>query len=230
MICISSWFYDAPLSYLGLGQVKELRSFISKKPSKDAEGAIMAILRADRDAPKSKILCSSLRRALSTMAGGFQDRLAQLPEQKILVVPCLQEISRNPDTLSITPAHTSVTASWIDLTSKGCDFQTIFTKQVDMSLHTGNKPIRTNGLKRMDAFCDIVFCQEEDHLIVGGHSIYFRSFFRTYLPYNEDHVAKSNKIVNCGVVALDLLKFKNEYGKSYYMIDSKSVRVIYGGF
>jgi broad specificity phosphatase PhoE len=226
----SSWFYDAPLSYLGLGQVEDLGKFLKKAPSKDAEGAIVAVLRADPDAPKSKILCSSLRRALSTMAAGFQDRLAQHPEEKILVVPSLQEISRNPDTLSITPAHTQVTASWIDKSSKLCNFQSIFSNQVDMSLHTGNKEITTNGLKRMDAFCDVVFRQNENHVIVGGHSIYFRSFFRTFMPYTEDHAAKSKKIVNCGVVALDLLKFKNEHGKTYYMIDPKTVNVVYGGF
>jgi hypothetical protein len=215
---------------LGLGQVQELNAFLSKPPATDADGALVAILRADRGAPKSKIVCSSLRRALSTMAGGFQNRLAQNPMEQIVVVPSLQEISRNPDTLAITPAHAQVTASWIDQTSSLCDFQGIFTKQVDMSLHTGNKPIRTNGLKRMDAFCEFVFSQREGHIIVGGHSIYFRAFFKTFLPYGEGHVAKTHKIINCGVVALDLLKFKNEHGKTHHMIDPKSVRVVYGGF
>merc|ERR1712232_1209981 len=87
-------------------------------------------------------------------------------KKKILILPSLQEISRNPDTLSITPAHTPVSASWIDKTSKICDFQQVFSTQVDMSLHTGNKPIDTNGLKRMLNFCDHIFHLEEDHIIV----------------------------------------------------------------
>jgi hypothetical protein len=208
-----------------------LKAFLSKPPATDADGAMVAILRDDRGSPKSKIVCSSLRRAVSTMAGGFQNRFAQNPMEQIAVVlPSLQEISRNPDTLAITPAHAQVTASWIDKKSSICDFQRIFSKQVDMSLHTGNKPIRTNGLKRMDAFCEFVFSQKEEHIIAVGHSIYFRSFFKTFLPYQDGHVAKKNKIINCGVVALDLLQFKDVLGKTHHMIDPKSIRVVYGGF
>ena len=74
-------------------------------------------------------------------------------QEKILIIPSLQEIryvtkidvtkgrwfhfcphnfpfpnqiSRNPDTLSITPAYTPIQASWIDKTAKVCDFQDIF--------------------------------------------------------------------------------------------------------
>jgi hypothetical protein len=139
--------------------------------------------------------------------------------------------SRNPDTLSITPAHTQVTASWVDQKSTMCDFQAIFNNQTDMSLHTGNKPIKTNGLLRMDAFNDFVFSPSvaEDHVIVGGHSIWFRSYFKTYLPYGVDHVSKKRKIVNTGVVAFDLLQLPTPKGNKY-MIDPKTIRVVYGGF
>ena len=99
-----------------------------------------------------------------------------------------------------------------------------------MSLHIGNKPINTNGLKRMDEFCDFVFTSvDEDNVIIGGHSIYFRSFFRTYLPYTVDHVSKKRKVVNAGCVALTLLKASTPNGDKF-MIDPKSIKVIYGGF
>lgn len=165
------------------------------------------------------------------MAGGFQDRLARRPGDEILVIPPLQEISRNPDTLSITPAYTQVTASWIDKKSKLCDFQAIFNNQMDMSLHNGNKPIKTNGLIRMNAFNEFVFSPTimEDHVIIGGHSIWFRSYFRTFLPYGVQHKAKTNKIVNAGVVAFDLLQLPTPKGNKY-MVDPKSIRVVYGGF
>ena len=55
------------------------------------DSAHLAILRADPGAPKSKILCSSLRRAVSTIAGGFKDRFARRPVDKILILPALQE-------------------------------------------------------------------------------------------------------------------------------------------
>lgn len=228
-----SWFYDAPASNLGLGQVKDLSNFLNH--TKNPGGSLadhIAVLRASPDAPQSKILCSSLRRAVTTIAAGFKDRLSRRPQEKVLIVPSLQEISRNPDTLSITPAHTPIQASWIDKTSKMADFQSMFINQVDMSLHIGNKPLNTNGLKRMREFCQFVFSPsvKEKHVIVGGHSIWFRSFFRTFLPYGEDHVGKQKKIVNCGIVALTLIKARRPSGEFTYMIDPTSVEVVYGGF
>lgn len=112
-----------------------------------------------------------------------------------------------------------------------CDFQDIFNSQTDMSLHTGNKPVNTNGLIRMLEFCDFVFSGsvQEEYVIAGGHSIWFRYFFQLFLPYSVQHVAKSRKIVNCGVVAFDLMKAETKRGPKY-MIDPKSVKVVYGGF
>ncbi len=34
----------------------------------------------------------------------------------------------------------------------------------------------------------------------------YREFFRTFLPKDANHVAKTKKMVNCGVVAFDLVK------------------------
>lgn len=139
--------------------------------------------------------------------------------------------SRNPDTLSITPAHTPIQASWVDKTSKICNFQELFLNQVDMSLHTGNKPLNTNGLIRMLAFCDFVFSPsaKEQYVIAGGHSIWFRSFFQSFLPYTKEHASKKKKMVNGGVVAFDLIKANTKSGPKY-MIDPNSIEVVYGGF
>ena len=232
---IDSWFYDSPLSYLGLSQVQELANFINQDPNKlsssEDERHIMKILRKDPNAPPSKIVSSNLRRALSTVAAAFQKRLLQNPHESILIIPSLQEISRNPDTLSITPAQTNVNPSWIDQSSTICDFKAIFSKQVDMEYHKGNKPIDTNGFKRMNEFCHVVFSSTlpEDYIIVGGHSIWFRSFFKEFLPRASIHDGKKKKIVNCGAVAFDLWKTTTDDGKSF-MIDEKSIKVVYGGF
>jgi hypothetical protein len=139
--------------------------------------------------------------------------------------------SRNPDTLSITPAHTPIQASFIDKTSGICDFQEIFSNQVDMSLHIGNKPVNTNGLKRMNEFCNFLFSPsvKEDFVIVGGHSIWFRSFFQTFLPYNFNHPSKNKKMVNAGVVSFELIKADTKFGTKY-MIDPNTVHTVYGGF
>ena len=144
---------------------------------------------------------------------------------------CSFFLSRNPDTLSITPAHAPIQASWVEKTSKVCKFQEIFSNQVDMSLHSGNKPLNTNGLKRMLAFCDFVFSPsvKEANVVAGGHSIWFRSFFQMFLPYSSTHTSKKKKMVNGGVVAFDLIKANTKVGPKY-MIDPDSIHVVYGGF
>jgi hypothetical protein len=49
-------------------------------------------------------------------------------------------------------------------------------------------------------FCQWTFERPEDTIIVGGgHSLYFREFFRTFLPKSFDHAAKNQKMVNCGM-------------------------------
>jgi hypothetical protein len=234
-----SWFYDAPLSHVGLDQVNELAQFLQgqKGPSSSApiDAEAMAILRGDPSSPPSRLVCSNLRRAISTLAGAFyRIRLKRHPSETIQIVPPLQEISRNPDTLSITPAHTAITPSWIERSSSmastiGGDFAQILSKHVDVSMHTGNKPITTNGKIRMNEFCNLMFTLKENHIICGGHSIWFRAFFRTYMPYTIDHICKTRKVVNCGVIAFSLLK-ATKGAESIYMIDPQSVRVIYGGF
>jgi hypothetical protein len=227
----NSWFYDSPLSHLGLSQVEDLAHFLSNQKYDGPEAAHLKVLRADADAPKSKILCSNLRRAISTVAGGFRDRLARNKNDKIVILDALQEVSRNPDTLSLTPAHTPVQASWIEKSSRICDFQEIFSTQTDMTYHLGNKPIKTNGLKRMMEFCEFVYSPavKESHIIVAGHSIWFRYFFNMFLPYSVHHVSKNKKIVNGGIVTFELMKAETRRGPKY-MIDPKTIRVVYGGF
>lgn len=230
MAALDSWFYDAPLSYLGLSQVEELATFLENSSGPEEE--FLKILRADPGAPSSKMICSNLRRAVSTLAGGFRDRLSRRPNEKVLIFSPLQEISRNPDALSITPPQTPIQASWIEKTSsKICNFQETFRNQVDTSLHFGNKPIGSSGYGRMTELCDFVFSKSvrEEHIIVGGHSLWFKSFFGNFLPFNINHVSKNKKIVNGGIVAFELMKMTTKQGDKY-MIDPKTIRVIYGGF
>ena len=66
--------------------------------------------------------------------------------------------------------------------------------------------------------------------LVGGHSLWFKSFFQTFLPFTCTHEAKSKKIVNSGVVSFDLLGAEDDEGNMQFRIDPQSVRTIYGGF
>ena len=226
-----SWFYDAPMSHYGLEQAEELAAFLRDRPLDGPEAEHIQILRADPGTPHSIFICSPLRRAVSTVAVGFHDRFRRRPDDKILILPALQEISRNPDTLCITPPHTHIQASWIEKTSNVCDFQEIFSSQTDMSLYTGDKPVNTNGLKRMLDFCEFLFSPsvKDSHIVVGGHSLWFRSFFQMFLPYSVHHVSKNRKLVNGGIVVFDLMKADTRRGPRF-MIDPKTIRVVYGGF
>ena len=227
---MDSWFYDSPLSPLGIDQIEKLNKFLTSenKGLNASEQEMVSILKGDSD--NSLIVSSSLRRALSTVAIAFQSRLEHYPKEKIVVIPSLQEISRNPDTLSITPPYEQVTPSWIDRNAPNSNFTDIFQNRTDMSQHAGNKPLNTNGYKRMSAFCSYVFSVPQTHIIAGGHSIWFRSFFKTFLPLAIDHAAKKKKIVNGGCVAFTLLKATGEDGEDKFMIDPKSIVVVYGGF
>lgn len=71
--------------------------------------------------------------------------------------------------------------------------------------------------------------RKESTIIAVGHSLYFRSFFRTFLPYSVDHNAKKLKMVNAGTVAFNL-STATRNGKPLYRIEPSSISTIYGGF
>lgn len=231
-----SWLFDSPLSYKGVRQATDVKQFLrTSKHITASEAEIMGLMTAsgtkEGEVPSSQLVSSNLRRAISTMALGFQDRLERnLADDKILIIPQLQEISRNPDALSITPPKGSVIPSWIDREIDAVYFERLYKDQVDTHLHTGNKPVDTNGLKRLEAFCDVAFSEiKKDTIIAAGHSLWFRSFFRTYLPHKFYHISKKKKLINGGCASFTLMKKTTSEGDKF-MIDPKSLHVIYGGF
>lgn len=226
-----SWFFDAPLSDKGRRQAESVRTYLQQQHSNlqylpPKEQKLVQLLRGELPA---KIVSSNLRRAIATVALGFRDRLTATTgaDESILLLPELQEISRNPDALSITPPYQPVVPASVDPPT----LTRIYTHQVDTSRHTGNKPVQSNGLVRMQTFCTNVWSVvPEDTVIVGGHSLWFRSFFRTYLPRSSTHTAKRKKIVNGGIVAFTLQRVGDDDKKAHYMIDPASIVVLHGGF
>lgn len=97
-------------------------------------------------------------------------------------------------------------------------------------MHTGNKPVATNGLKRLQDFCRVLFEDvKKENVICAGHSLWFRSFFRTYLPKDFDHISKVKKIQNGGCVGFTLEKKTTDNGVFYGVVPS-SIVVLYIGF
>ena len=245
-----SWFYDSALSAKGVGQGESLRKFLKKekmrlgsanKKGGDGEERAVRLLLAlgEESDPSSHVISSNLRRAISTAVIGLADRFAAtIPkdkgEDKILLLPALQEISRNPDALSILPRKGTAHPTWCDTHIPGLFPPGKFSDLIDTQYHTGNKPVNTNGLLRLNEFCGNVFDSEilsKDNIIVTGHSLFFRSFFQVFLPREFEHISKKKKLVNGGTVMLTLREMTSDGGKrKEYMIDPNSLVVVYGGF
>lgn len=220
-----SWFYDAPLSSLGLSQAKGVQEYLATTKAEflpPQERKLFEILKNSLQSSKRILVTSPLRRAISTILTGLQDTLV---DEKVAMWSSLQEISVNPDALCITPAGGPIVSSWTDPPA----LEQLY-KAVDAQPHLGNKAVTSNGGLRMPEFCKDVFAQTEaDAIIAAGHSLWFRSFFQGYLP--GEHVAKKRKLVNGGLVGFTLECWQNEKDKQpIYRIDPKSMVVLHGGF
>ncbi len=249
-----SWFYDSALSAKGVAQAEGMRQFLKKEKMKlgtngsgnstssssnREEHAIKLLLALGEDSPSSHVVSSNLRRAISTAAITLADRFAACAaddrnKDEIILLPSLQEISFNPDALSILPPQGVAHPTWCDLsgmTNKS------FSSMVNTNYHTGNKTLDSNGLLRLQQFCADVFDDTKlpkSNIIAVGHSLFFRSFFRVFLPRGVEHIAKEKKLVNGGSVMVTLREVSMTDGekrmKKEYMIDPTSIVVIYGGF
>ncbi|KNC82583.1 hypothetical protein SARC_05134 [Sphaeroforma arctica JP610] len=167
------------------------------------------LVNGDLDGPshKSVLVCSNLRRAIATATLGLRDRIQRTGE-KIHMLSCLQEISRNVDTIALALPHKPligrparpdvmwngtggygicITDSWVpdmhglgDFLWKGYSPETCY----DVTSNFGTKvPDASNGLMRMNEFAEWCFERSEDTVIVaGGHSLYGREFFKAFLP------------------------------------------------
>ena len=218
-----SIFFDSPLNADGIEQAVRLADTLAGSTDKAA-----APLRST-SAKNSVVVVSNLRRAIETVFLCLRPRLAGSGE-RVVMHSSLQEISRNIDTLALaqpggTPAMPALAAA-LDgtLDAEAC---------LECYANSGNKPLLGNGLARMQAFCEWSFGRQERTIIVGGHSLWFRSFFQTFLPKECTEelakTAKTNKVQNCGVVCFKLSRGAVD-GKTWYRIEQDSIRAVQGGF
>jgi len=243
-----SWFFDSALSVKGVRQSEGLRKFLKKEKMrlgsnggkssmKGEERAIQLLLALNEESsPSSHVVSSNLRRAISTAAIGLADRfsssvVSSKSDDEILLLPCLQEISRNPDALTILPSRGVAHPTWCDVNIPGLPVSS-FSSLIDTKLHTGNKSLKSNGLIRLRQFCEDMFDESKlpkSTIIAAGHSLFYRSLFQVFLPRDVEHIGKKKKIVNGGVVMFTLREATVEKKKEY-MIDPSSIVVVYGGF
>ena len=154
----------------GLEQAQELaRALKGDGPLDGGDAADAEALRGGGSA----VICSSnMRRALQTAAVAFQ---RPQPPPRIHILSCLQEISTNVDTVALAAPGEAPLLPRVppDLS---------FPKRFDASRNAGTKPLRGHGGERLRAFCDWAMARPEATIVVAGHSLWFQSFFREYLP------------------------------------------------
>ena len=188
-------------------------------------------------ARRSVIVSSNLRRAIATATIALWGRLRRSKERVRIFTWC-QEMSRNIDTLALAPkkAVPDLKGNCGDL--PGWDPALAY----DVGLNSGCKKLfGTNGLKRMKSFNEWCFKQAKDPrhgagtIIVGGHSLWFRTFFRTFLPKavadkktGLDCAVK--KMVNAGAISFELTTAQVASGAVIYRVVPESVHVLYGGY
>eukprot|EP00048_Salpingoeca_helianthica_P015900 m.229267 g.229267 ORF g.229267 m.229267 type:complete len:336 (-) comp17712_c0_seq1:24-1031(-) len=224
-----SLFYDSPLSDLGAEQALNLRTFLQKHPA--SAGSTASILRGDESKVSCVIVASNLRRAISTALHAFWDRL-HTKEERVLVLPCLQEITVNPDALAISPPFSGPVLSELEpRRSDGTNIERGYRAMVDMSQHTGNKTVDSTGLDRMLQFNEWLFgANTADMVVAVGHSLWFKSYFNEFLPSAVTHELKTNKLPNCGMVEFEIecATVVNQVTQSscaYYRVDPVSIKL-----
>ena len=181
------------------------------------------------DSDSSIIVSSNLRRAVSTTTIALWPRIKRVNE-KIIILSSLQEISRNVDTIAITGYRKYPQISNLGKNCNETDSTFNPVNVYDVTENNGNKNSSFTGIKRLKAFNEWVFKRNENVIIVGGHSGWFRHFFQTFLPFSLEHISKKQKIANSGVVSFNLHRANLPDGTSRYRIDPESIIVIYRGF
>jgi len=233
-----SLFIDSPLSDIGIQQAWDLMTFLAAQPAGTADPSrpckeleiadLVSIIRGD--VGESILVSSILRRAISTGLIALSPRLLKTSPQKdkMILMTSLQEISRNVDTLSLTPARQlpQCPSKEADMKNMGDLMTHFYRTRVDRKHNEGNKTLKQKAIRRQEQFNKWVFDQKADTIIVAGHSIWFREYFKSFLPKVSKHVAKTSKIANGGVIAFDLYKDS----KSVLRIDQQSIKEVYGGF
>ena len=239
-----SLLLDSPLSPHGVKQAKELQTFCESSFTdsfKDDKVAMQQVLTlrgeiGTHEPGKTLLVASNLRRAMATASIGLQDRMQRLNEQ-MQIWSCCQEVSRNIDTYALAGPNEVPDLS--DVQTKGdgtppvskIDLRTCY----DPKGNDGNKKLASNGYLRMKDFCERVFSENEaDNIIVGGHSLWFRFFFQTYLPTSTGialcEKAKKRKMQNCAAVAFNLERGTSSEVGPMYRIDPESMRCIFKDF
>lgn len=220
---MDSVFVDSPMSALGANQAVELQQYVENLAESDP---MYEVLKQGKD---TVVASSNLRRALSTATIGLWQRLKRTQE-KIHILSALQEITFNIDGVALAKPFTAPLPSDDELKplvgTNRQDF--VADRYYDCAQNRGDKPVRGQGITRLAEFAAWCFSRPESTVIAAGHSLYFRFFFQTFLPYSSAHDAKKNKMANCSVATFTLWEGVDPENKPWYFIDEQSIKFVHG--
>jgi len=230
MTLADSVFIDSPLGVRGEKEALDICRYLRSQSAQETtrtlppQSALAKSLAFAQDLYNggkegTRVVSSNLRRSMNTVVIALQDRLFRNGE-KVQVLSSLQEISSNVDTISLS------TAGGVQPNLGGHMSALDAEKVFDAELNKGNKKPASRGSERIREFVKWIFKQDEGKIIVSGHSLYFRWFFRMHLPHGLQHISKNKKIANGGVVAFELV----QDSKGSVMILPGSITSVYLGF
>lgn len=227
----NSVFIDSPLNMEGVKQAVELAEYVEKSEmnvdSKDPAFKYLNILAGNDTQTSSVIVSSTLRRAIATTTLGLWPRVRKTGEP-IMVLSSLQEMSRNVDTYAISAANSVADLPFDRIKPRCPNFDP--AKAYDVTQNHGNKSRSFYGIKRLKAFNEWAFKRPEEVIIIGGHSLWFKYYFQTYLPHSCTHEAKTKKITNSGAIAFTVHSHNTGEIEDLYRIDPDSITQVSGGF
>merc|ERR1719499_38684 len=146
---------------------------------------------------KFVIVASPLRRAISTLLYGINTVKMNQP---IIILKCLQEMTRNFDGVPLAGSKNSIPVLHRDEKDLEDEY-----KKLDLQHYVGRHGFWGTNQQCTDRifdFAEWVFDssnQELETIIVGGHSLWFRRFFQAFAS-DESHPSRRKKMPNAKIV------------------------------
>jgi hypothetical protein len=140
-----------------------------------------------------------------------------------------QEITVNPDALSLSQPFQGPVLSEVEPVCEGVDLKRGYRAMVDSSQNTGNKTVDSTGLSRMLLFNEWLFSVNTAEMVVAvGHSLWFKSYFNEFMPSAATHELKTNKLPNCGMVefvveSVSVLNGTTREKQTFFRVDPTSI-------
>uniref|UniRef100_A0A0A9WS44 tRNA (Guanine(10)-N2)-dimethyltransferase n=2 Tax=Lygus hesperus TaxID=30085 RepID=A0A0A9WS44_LYGHE len=215
-----SILFDSPLNQDGIQQAVDLSYKIREyKPGDDSYiNSIVSVLQGVSK-KSSIIMVSTLRRAMETAAIGLWSRLDKTNE-RLHMSDYIRELSPNLDCRSLKPENKIP-----DMTGSDCLQASRLMSHFERD--HGYEPTKIfDGVRRkvsnstaheieyLDRAVGEIFSLPQEVVILCGHSLWFRNFFRCYIGKDVEHVSKERKLHNCGVVAFQMSYGTDAAGKS----------------